>query len=57
MYTGGSSLQMVYDSCTLVLILDVRNKVQLNLAVIAIIQANGRDPLEGLKALRGLCSP
>lgn len=57
MYTGVSSLQMRYASCTLVLILDVRNEVQLNLVVIAIIHANGRDPLEGWKALRGLCSP
>lgn len=56
-YTEVSLLQTDYHSCTLVLVLDVKSKIQLNCTAPEIIQADGRDPLEGLKALSALRGP
>lgn len=56
----GPSLQTVDHSCTLTLVLDVKSKIKFHHAVVVeVIQANGRGPLEGFKALpavRGLNS-
>lgn len=44
------SLQTVHPSCTLILVLEVKSKIQFNCAAVEPIQADGRRPLEGLTA-------
>ena len=44
MYTGMLSLQTIYHSYTLVPMLDVKSKIQVNHAAVEFIQANRKDP-------------
>lgn len=52
MYTGMPSLQTIYHSYTLVPMLDVKSKIQVNHAAVEFIQANRKGPLKGLKTLQ-----
>lgn len=44
------SLQTVHSRCALILVLEVKSKIQFNCAAVELIQADGRRPLEGLTA-------